>query len=80
MIILLFFTLRHPISTENLALHQGIFVVVLVGLGFQFLLPDLVREFTDIVSFNAVGSRRWGDFFFRAAATLYFWQMLTRTD
>jgi hypothetical protein len=79
-IILLFFTLRHPISTENLALHQGIFVVVLVGLGFQFLLPDLVREFTDIVSFNAVGSRRWGDFFFRAAATLYFWQMLTRTD
>ena len=79
-IILLFFTLRHPISTENLALHQGIFVVVLVGLGFQFLLPDLVREFTDLVSFNAVGSRRWGDFFFRAAATIYFWVMLTRVD
>ena len=79
-IILLFFTLRHPISTENLALHQGIFVVVLVGLGFQFLLPDLVREFTDLVSFNAVGSRRWGDFFFRAAATIYFWVMLTRVN
>jgi hypothetical protein len=79
-IILLFFTLRHPVSMENLALHKGIFVVVLVGLGFQFLLPDLVREFTDLVSFNAVGSRRWGDFFFRAAATIYFWVMLTRVN
>ncbi|KAJ1468584.1 hypothetical protein T484DRAFT_1854944 [Baffinella frigidus] len=73
--LLLLFTLAYPIEIEqNNNTKSAIFVVVVVAFAAVFLSPDLVREFTDIVSFNSIQFRLYGDFMMRALVLFFVWR------
>ena len=69
--ILLLLTLAYPISIESQQVNSAMFVVLVVVFGSIFLIPDLVREFTQSVSFNSIQFRLYGDFILRCL--VLFW-------
>ena len=72
--ILLLFTLAYPIEVEHQKTNSAIFVVIVVAYGAVFLAPDLVREFTDRVSFNSIQFRLYGDCVVRAMTLFFVWR------
>jgi hypothetical protein len=58
---LLLFTLAYPVEVGTGGMENAIFVVVSVIMGAVFLIPDLVREFTTLISFNNLQFRAYGD-------------------
>jgi hypothetical protein len=72
--LLLLFTLAYPVEVEQQRTNSGIFVVVVVAFAGVFLAPDLVREFTDTVSFNSIQYRLYGDFIIRALVLFFVWR------
>jgi uncharacterized membrane protein len=72
--LVLLFTLAYPIEVEQQKTNSAIFVVIVVAYGAVFLAPDLVREFTDRVSFNSIQFRLYGDFIVRAMALFFVWR------
>jgi hypothetical protein len=72
--LLLLFSLAYPIEVEQQKTNSAIFVVIVVAYGAMFLAPDLVREFTDRVSFNSIQFRLYGDFVVRAMALFFVWR------
>jgi hypothetical protein len=58
---LLLFTLAYPVDVGTGGAENAIFVVVSVVMGAVFLVPDLVREFTTLISFNNLQFRAYGD-------------------
>ena len=72
--LLLLFTLAYPIEIEQQKTNGAVFVVVVIALAAVFLAPDLVREFTDRVSFNSIQFRLYGDFVMRALVLFFVWR------
>ena len=72
--LVLLFTLAYPIEVENQKTNSAIFVVIVVAYAAVFLAPDLVREFTDRVSFNSIQFRLYGDFVVRAMTLFFVWR------
>jgi hypothetical protein len=72
--LLLLFTLAYPIEIEQQKTNSAIFVVIVVAFAAVFLAPDLVREFTDQVSFSSLNFRLYGDFIVRAMAVFFVWR------
>ena len=58
--IVLLFSLAYPIEVDQQKTNSAIFVVVVVLYGAVFLAPDLVREFTQRMSFNSIQFRLYG--------------------
>jgi len=72
-VLMLLFTLAYPIQIDDQTTSRGVFVIVVVVYASVFLLPDLVREFTDRVSFNAIQFRQHGDLVVRALTLFFIW-------
>ena len=72
--LVLLFTLAYPIEVENQKINSAIFVVIVVAYAAVFLAPDLVREFTNRVSFNSIQFRLYGDFVVRAMTLFFVWR------
>jgi hypothetical protein len=72
--IVLLFSLAYPIEVEQQKTNSAIFVVVVVLYGAVFLAPDLVREFTQRMSFNSIQFRLYGDFVVRGMALFFVWR------
>jgi hypothetical protein len=72
--LLLLLTLSYPIEMGQQATNSAIFVVVVVAYSAVFLVPDLIREFTDMVSFNCIQFRLYGDFMVRALTLFFVWR------
>jgi hypothetical protein len=75
--IVLLFSLAYPIEVEQQKTNSAIFVVVVVLYGAVFLAPDLVREFTQRISFNSIQFRLYGDFVVRGMALFFVWRAST---
>ena len=73
-LLLLLYTLAYPLTVEEDKPASPIFVIVVIVYTGIFLLPDLAREFTHMVSFSAIEFRQYGDFFVRALTLLYVWR------
>jgi hypothetical protein len=69
--LLLLLTLAYPVAVESQQVNSAMFVVLVVVFGTIFLVPDLVREFTQSVSFNSIQFRLYGDFILRSL--VLFW-------
>ena len=69
--LLLLMTLSYPDSIGNQNSNSAIFVVVVLAFAAVFLLPDLVRELTDRVSFNSIQFRLYGDFVLRVVVLFF---------
>ena len=72
--LVLLFTLAYPIEVEQQKINSAIFVVIVVAYGAVFLAPDLVREFTNRISFNSINFRLYGDFVVRAMTLFFVWR------
>lgn len=72
-VLMLLFTLAYPIQIDDQTTSRGVFVIVVVVYAAVFILPDLVREFTDRVSFNAIQFRQHGDLVVRALTLFFIW-------
>jgi hypothetical protein len=72
--LLLLFTLAYPVEVEAQQTNSAVYVVVVVAFAGVFLAPDLVREFTDRVSFNSIQFRLYGDFVIRALVLFFVWR------
>ena len=72
--LVLLFTLAYPIEVEQQKINSAIFVVIVVAYAAVFLAPDLVREFTDRISFNSINFRLYGDFVVRAMTLFFVWR------
>ena len=71
LMLLLLMTMSYPDSIGNKHNSSGIFVVVVVAFAAVFLAPDLVREFTERVSFNSIQFRLYGDFVLRVIVLFF---------
>ena len=71
LMLLLLMTMSYPDSIGDKHSNSAIFVVVVLAFSAVFLLPDLVREFTDRVSFNSIQFRLYGDFVLRVIVLFF---------
>jgi hypothetical protein len=72
--LVLLFTLAYPVEIERQQTNGAVFVIVVIAFAAVFLAPDLVREFTDRVSFNSIQFRLYGDFVVRALVLFFVWR------
>jgi hypothetical protein len=72
--LVLLFTLAYPIEIEHQQTNGAVFVIIVIAFAAVFLAPDLVREFTDRVSFNSIQFRLYGDFGVRALVLFFVWR------
>lgn len=75
--LLLLITLAYPMEVGGQHTSSAIFIVIAVVFAAIFLAPDLVREFTDYVSFNSIQFRLYGDFLLRALTLWFVWRAST---
>jgi hypothetical protein len=72
--LLLLFSLAYPLEIEHQRINSALFVVVVIMFAAVFLAPDLVREFTQRVSFNNIQFRLYGDFVLRCLVLFFTWR------
>lgn len=73
-LLLLLFTLAYPLEVEHGRISSALFVVLVIMFAAVFLVPDLVREFTDGFSFNNIQFRLYGDFVLRSLVLFFVWR------
>jgi hypothetical protein len=71
LILYLLFTINYPTVVDEATLAYGMFAIALLYFSITFLIPDLVREFTDVYTVHALAIRVWGSFVFRVLALTY---------
>jgi hypothetical protein len=72
--LLLLFSLAYPLEIEHQRTNSALFVVVVIMFAAVFLAPDLVREFTQRISFNNIQFRLYGDFVLRCLVLFFTWR------
>jgi hypothetical protein len=72
--LLLLFSLAYPLAIDHQRTSSALFVVIVVMIAAVFLTPDLVREFTQRVSFNNIQFRLYGDFVLRCLVLFFTWR------
>jgi hypothetical protein len=72
--LLLLFSIAYPLEIDHKKTNSALFVVLVVLFGAVFLAPDLVREFTQRVSFNNIQFRLYGDFVMRCLVLFFVWR------
>ena len=73
-LLMLLFTLAYPIQIDEQKTQSAVYVIVVIAYASVFLVPDLVREFTQRMSFNAIQFRQYGDFVVRALTLFFVWR------
>lgn len=72
--LLLLFTIAYPLAIDHQRISSALFVVIVVMITAVFLAPDLVREFTQRISFNNIQFRLYGDFALRCLVLFFTWR------
>jgi hypothetical protein len=73
-LLLLLFTVAYPLEVEHGRTSSALFIVLVIMFAAVFLIPDLVREFTQTVSFNNIQFRLYGDFVLRCLVLFFVWR------
>lgn len=73
-LMLLLFVIPYPTMQNQHAMHSALFISFIIILAVAFLAPDLIREFTDIISFNSIQFRMYGDFVLRLVTLFFVWR------
>jgi hypothetical protein len=70
----LLYSLSYPVDLDSSTSDNAIYILILVVYAAVFLLPDLMREFTHLVSFNLIQFRMYGDLLMRTLILMYIWR------